>query len=106
MTKSDADDPDIQLTSGSDFQMSHTITRIKVTKGMRTLGVCLAPDGNENEEYNHRMREATTMRDCLKRAPLNREKVGIGFRAIWKMNLQYPIGATCSTHKQCNKLQA
>ena len=106
MTKSTADDPNIQLTSGSDFQTYHTITRIEATKGMRTLGVRLAPDGNENEEYNHRLREATTMRDRLKRAPLNREQVGIGFRAIWKMKLQYPIGATCFTHKQCNKLQA
>jgi len=106
MTKSTSDDPDIQLTSGSDFQTYHTITRIEATKGMRTLGVRLAPDGNENEEYNHRLREATTMRDRLKRAPLNREQVGIGFRAIWKMKLQYPIGATCFTHKQCNKLQA
>jgi hypothetical protein len=106
MTKSNADDPDIQLTSGSDFQTSHTIMRIKVTKGMRTLGVRLAPNGNENEEYNHRMREATTMHYHLKRAPLNHEQVGIGFCAIWKMKLQYPIGATCFTHKQCNKLQA
>jgi hypothetical protein len=73
---------------------------------MRTLSVCLAPDGNENEEYNHQMREATTMRGHLKRAPLNREQVGIGFRLVWKMKLQYPIGATCFTHKQCNKLQA
>jgi hypothetical protein len=53
MTKSNADDPDIQLTSGSDFQRYHTITWIKVTKGMRTLGVRLAPDCNENEEYNN-----------------------------------------------------
>jgi hypothetical protein len=69
MTKSNADDPNIQLTSRSTFQMSHTITRIEVTKRMQTLGVRLAPDSNVNEEYNHQMRKATTMRDRLKRPP-------------------------------------
>jgi hypothetical protein len=106
MMKTQHGDLDIQLTSGVDFQTPHTIQRIEVTKGMRTLGVRLTPDGNDNNEFNHRMTEATTMRDRLKHAPLNREHVGVGFRSIWKMKLQYPIGATCFTHKQCNKLQA
>jgi hypothetical protein len=106
MMKLQDDDPPIQLTSGADFQTRHSITKIASTKGMRTLGVRLVPDGNDNDEYNYRMAEATIMRDRLKRAPLNREQVGIGFRSIWKMKLQYPIGATCFTHKQCNKLQA
>jgi hypothetical protein len=106
MQKSKADDPVIHLTSGADFQTSHTITRIEVTKGMQTLGVRLAPDGNENKEYNHRMNEATILRDRLNLAPLNREQAGIGFCSIWKMKLQCPIGATCFTQKQCNKLQA
>lgn len=53
MKKAQEDDPKIQLTSGADFQTAHTITRIEVTKGMRTLGVRLTPDGNKNTEYNH-----------------------------------------------------
>jgi hypothetical protein len=46
------------------------------------------------------------MRDHLKTAPLNREHVAIGFRAIWQMKLKYCLGATCFTKKQCDKLQA
>jgi hypothetical protein len=52
-------------------------------KGIRTLGVRLAPDGNDSDEFKYRMEEATLMSDQqLKTAPLNREHVGIGFRAI------------------------
>jgi hypothetical protein len=35
------------------------------------------------------MEEATMMRDRLKTAPLNREHVAIGFRAIRQMKLKY-----------------
>jgi hypothetical protein len=61
MQKSKEDDPEIHLTSGSDLQQLHKIKLIEVTKGMRTLGVRLAPDGNEHEEYKYQMNEATTM---------------------------------------------
>jgi hypothetical protein len=104
MQKSKEEDPEIHLTFACNLQQLHKIKQIKVTKGMRTLGVRLAPDGNEQEECKYRMNEATTMRDRLKLAPLNREQVGIGFRLIWKMKLQYPIGATCFTHKQCKNI--
>jgi hypothetical protein len=30
---------------------------------MRTLGVCLAPDGNDQDKYKHRMEEATLIRE-------------------------------------------
>jgi hypothetical protein len=73
---------------------------------MRTLGVRLAPDGNDHDEFMHRIAEATSMRDRLKTAPLNREHVAIGFRAIWQMKLKYCLGATCFSKKQCDKLQA
>jgi hypothetical protein len=106
MKKIQEDDLPIALTAGADHVTTHEIARIEVTKGMRTLGVRIAPDGNEQEEYKHRMNEATIMRDRLKGAPLNREQVGIGFRAIWKMKMQYPIGSTCFTSKQCTKIQA
>jgi hypothetical protein len=74
-------DPDIALSSGADFDTTYNIQRIETTKGMRTLGVPLAPDGNDLNEFKYRMDEATTMRDRLKVAPLYQEHVGIGFQA-------------------------
>jgi hypothetical protein len=86
--------------------MNQPIKRIEVSKGMRTLGVRLAPDGNDKDEYEYRLDEATAMRDRLKTAPLSREHVRIGFKSIWKMKMQYPLGATCFNKKQCDKIQA
>ena len=100
------DGPTIELTSGTDMETKEKIKRIEVTKGMRTLGVRLAPDGNDFDEFTHRLDQATTICNRLKQAPLNHEHVGIGFRSTWKMMMQYPLGATCFTKKQCNKIQA
>jgi hypothetical protein len=77
MCKIQADDPSIDVSPGDDPSRTQ---RVEVTKGMRTLGVRLAPDGNDFDEFQHRMEEATMMRDRLKTAPLNREHVAIGLR--------------------------
>jgi len=58
MNKTHDDGPQITLTSGSNPTPT-IIQRIKVTKGQRTLGVRLAPDGNEASEYAHRLDQAT-----------------------------------------------
>jgi hypothetical protein len=79
MHKIQADDPNIDVFPGDDPSLTQSIKRVEVTKGMRTLGVRLAPDGNDQDEYMHRtMEEATLIRDRLKTAPLNREHVAIG----------------------------
>jgi hypothetical protein len=59
-----ADDPTIDVSPGDDPLSTQSIKRrVEVTKGMRTLGVVrLAPDGNDYDEYKHRMEEATMMR--------------------------------------------
>ena len=79
MCKIHADDPSIDVSHGADPAQTQSIKRVEVTKGMRTLGVRLAPDGNDFDEFQHRMEEATTIRDCLKTAPLNREQLPLDF---------------------------
>jgi hypothetical protein len=46
------------------------------------------------------------MNQWIKEAPLGCEHIGVSFRAIWKMMIQYPLGATCFTSQQCHKIQA
>ena len=47
-----ADDMEIKLMAGDDLTTYHTIQQIPTTKGIRTLSVWLAPDGNEMMSYN------------------------------------------------------
>jgi hypothetical protein len=42
---------------GDDPLRTQSIKRVEVTKGMRTLGVRLAPDGNDFDEFKHWMEE-------------------------------------------------
>jgi hypothetical protein len=103
---STTDGPQIVLTSGSAPDAPEVIQRVSTSKGQRTLGVRLAPDGNDHDEFSYRIQQANKMTQWLKLAPLGREHIGTGFRAIWRMMIQYPLGATCFTTQQCQKLQA
>jgi hypothetical protein len=99
------DGPQITLTAGQDLT-TNNIQRISTATGQRTHGVRLAPDGTDTDEYNYRLDQATKIKQRIKQAPLGREHIGIGFRAIWQMMIQYPLGATCFHPKQCASIQA
>jgi hypothetical protein len=106
MTHTTDNGPPILLTSGADTDNPTIIQCISTSQGQRTLGVRLAPDGNDNDEVRYRILQAKEMNQRIKTAPLGREHIGIGFRAIWQMMIQYPLGATCFTKKQCSQIQA
>jgi hypothetical protein len=61
MVKDTTNGPTIQLTSGSAPDRPERIQRISTNKGQRTLGVRLAPDGNDKDEYTYRMQQAKQM---------------------------------------------
>jgi hypothetical protein len=49
--------------------------RVELKKGMRTLGVRLALDGNDHDENKHRMEDATSIRDRDSRRPHSTESM-------------------------------
>jgi hypothetical protein len=59
-----ADDPEIaiELTQGANHAATMPITRVEATEGKRTLGVRLAPSGNDTTEYQYHLQEATRLR--------------------------------------------
>ena len=99
MNEPGEDDPDILLTAGNDTNNATPIERVNTSIGKRTLGVRLAPDGNDRDELKYRQQQATKMQQKIAAAPLGREYIGIGFRTIWQAMIQYPLGATCFTDK-------
>jgi hypothetical protein len=68
-------DPDIaiNMTQGNNRTRTMPITRVEPTTGHRTLGVRLAPSGDDKAEYQYRLQEAIKLWPHLLRAPLNRE---------------------------------
>jgi hypothetical protein len=101
------DHPELQLdlTQGDDHDTLHRIKKIEPTEGKRTLGVRLAPVGNNNEELDHRVDAGRKLRGRLKRAPLNRESTRIGLFAVAHQKVGYPLPATCFNHDECKKIQ-
>ena len=88
------DKTDIKLTAGNDMTQYYTIQCMPTTKGIRTLGVRLAPDGNDNDEFKYQLQQAMTIKQCLSKAPLGCEHTHISFQSIWHAMIQYPLGAT------------
>jgi hypothetical protein len=102
---STTDGPMIILTAGATPDKPEPLRRVSTSEGQRTLGVRLAPDGNENMEHSYRIIQARKMGQRIRAAPLGREHIVTGFRAIWKAMIQYPLGATCFNSQQCHQLQ-
>ena len=99
------DDPEIKLMAGDDLTTYHTIQRIPTTKGIHSLGVWLAPNGNDNDELQYQIQQAMMIKQYLSKAPLRQEHTNIIFQSIWCAMLQYPLGVTCFTSQQCQRIQ-
>ncbi len=96
----------INMTQGSNRTQTTTITQVEVTTSHGTLGVQLAPMGNEKTEYQYQLQEAIKLWPWLLQAPLNQESTQIGFTTMILQKFSYPLGATCFTEKECNSIQA
>ena len=70
------DNPDLEIhmTSGHDHENPRLVSHVKVSEGKCTLGVCLAPIGNNKTEYEYCLDEATKTHSCLLHAPLDHKK--------------------------------
>ena len=105
--RSIADDPEltISLTQGADRERTTNIKRIEVTEGKRTLRVRLAPIGKDQTEFQHRLKDAVTLRSRILRAPLGKESTRRGFQSMILQKFKYPLGATCFSETECDKIQ-
>jgi hypothetical protein len=61
MTPTTMNGPNITLTAGAIPNQPALLQRISTTECQCTLGVCLAPDGNDNAEYLYRLQQARKM---------------------------------------------
>jgi hypothetical protein len=55
------DGPTFILTAGATPDTPSLLQRISTTEGQRILGVCLAPDGNDDAEFSYRLQQARKM---------------------------------------------
>jgi len=78
-----------------------TIPRLDTSKARRTLGVRLAPDGNNQAEFLHLREESTHWKDRMMKANLPRSAADFALRQVLMPKLRYPLVATTFSETQC-----
>ena len=85
---------------------SKTIERLAVSEARRTLGVRLAPDGNNDEEAKFLRERAKDWADRVRTGHLPRRLVWESMNTTILKSLQYPLPATTLTAEQCRSIMA
>ena len=89
-----------------DERGSVTIQRLEPTVGLRTLGVRIAPDGNEKDELKYRQQQAQSIAKLVYSAPLSRAETKAAHESVWWPSIGFPLGITTFTQPECTKLQS
>jgi len=83
---------------------SVVIPRLATSEAHRTLGVRLAPDGNNLAEFAHLKEEALQWKNHMVSAKLTRSAADFGIRQVLLPKLCYPLVAMTFTESQCNEI--
>jgi hypothetical protein len=86
--------------------MDHTgsrgaIKKVAPTTGLRTLGIRLAPDGNNCDELQYLTDKANLWKDRIRNGTLPRHLVWESLTTGILSTLSYPLLATTFTHSEC-----
>ena len=80
------------------------IDHLPVTEARRTLGVRLAPDGNNKEEYTYLRTQAQNWQEQLRTGHLPRHLAWQALQSSLLPKLKYPLPATTFSRQACNKI--
>jgi len=80
------------------------IPQLAVTEARRTLGVRVAPDGNNKAELEHLMQIASTWFTAMKAGRITHEAAAFSLRQIVLKQLTYPLVTTTLTEAECSTI--
>ena len=83
-----------------------TIERVNPSEGRRTLGIRIAPDGSQTDEFDYRMKQAREYKQQIWHAPLSRYEARRAHNTIFLPRITASLPVACFSGKQCDKLQA
>jgi hypothetical protein len=100
------DDIDYQFTVPDHNDVIQPLEQLEVHDGRCTLGVHLAPDGNNKAAISHLRRKAEEWRDYIKTGHLNKKDAWLATESTIMKSLLYPLPALTLTEKECNYILA
>jgi len=83
-----------------------TIPQLHPSEARQTLGVRLAPDGNNSEELQYLRDIAKSWHTLMSRAKVTHAAAEFGLRQVILRKLEYPLMATTFTHAECNTIMS
>ena len=89
-----------------DFQELRPITTVSPWIGRRTLGIRIAPAGNWSDEFTFRRAQSRDLALRIAGSTLNREAARVGYFSMVCPKLEFPLGATQFTQKECDDISS
>jgi hypothetical protein len=77
------------------------LEQLEVWEGRRTLGVRLAPDGNNQEEYKYLKEQCDEWADRMRSGMLPKKYTWQAFTTTILAKLSYALPATTMSRKEC-----
>ena len=78
-----------------------TLERIEPNRAQKTLGVYLAPDGNDDDQFEALLAKSQAWSDQVRAGHLPRRLVLQSLKQSLWMSLKWPLAATCLSEEQC-----
>lgn len=73
-------------------------------EALKMLGVYLAPDGNQEEQYKYMYKQALQLGEYMRNGFVKKEESFIALNAITAKVIEYPLPVTTFTEKQLNSI--
>ena len=100
----DSDDINICMQDKNGDQV--TLRRLSHTESLKTLGVFLAPDGNNDDEVKYLRALAEKYAVKLQKGYLSKQEVYMAFKQNISKSIQYPLPALTLTEAECTYVNA
>jgi hypothetical protein len=95
----------VKLRSDKYKGMQVELSRNEVSTAEKQLGVRLAMDGNDQEEFQFRLSQSKTLAGKVRASPFNRRDAEIIYRERWLPSVGYCLPITQFDDKQCKAIQ-
>jgi hypothetical protein len=94
----------IRLTYGERLSECHWLDTVSPTKGLCTLGVCIALAGNWTDEYEYRQVQARNLALKIAGSYISQETARVIYCMMVCLKLEYPYVVTQFSQKECDAI--
>jgi hypothetical protein len=95
---------DFAFTVRDHDDIRQPLPQFDASTGKETLGVILAPDGNNDDAFTHMLQQSCLWADHVKTGHLNASDVWRALHTTVLKQLEYPLPALTLTQQQCKQI--